>query len=115
MVLAPFSSDRDGEIVHGVRLQIASTAPSIPIADRRSNISALRGNSRASVERFMMFSPLARFDRDQHGISSSRSAGNLRRRSKCRSRERGNPQTLERRHESSWRRLFEESDFSQRA
>jgi hypothetical protein len=84
MVLTPCSSDRDGEIVHGVKLQIARTAPDIPIADRRSIIPAQRGTPRVSLERFMMFS-VGSSDHGQHRINSSRSAGNIRRRSKCQS------------------------------
>jgi hypothetical protein len=53
---APVPLDQDGEIVHGVKLPIARTAPSVAIADRRSNIPARRGTGRVSVERFMMFS-----------------------------------------------------------
>jgi hypothetical protein len=54
MVFAPSSSDREGEIVHGMKLQIARIAPNVPIAERRLNISAERGTGRASVERSMM-------------------------------------------------------------
>jgi hypothetical protein len=84
MVLPPCSSDRDGEIVHGVKLQIARTAPDIPIADRRSIIPARRGVSRVSLERFMVFS-VGSSDHGQHAINSSRFAANVRRRSKCQS------------------------------
>jgi hypothetical protein len=38
MVLVP-SSDRDNEAVSGEKLQIATIAPNVPIADRRLNIA----------------------------------------------------------------------------
>jgi hypothetical protein len=56
MVLAPCGSDREGEIVHGEKLQIAGIAPNVPIAARRLNNPAARGVSRASIERSMLVS-----------------------------------------------------------
>jgi hypothetical protein len=56
MVLSPCGSDRDGEIVHGEKLQIARIVPNVPIAARRSNIRAARGDGRAFVKRSMLVS-----------------------------------------------------------
>jgi hypothetical protein len=56
MVFSPCGSDRDGEIVHGEKLQIARIAPNVPIAARRLNTPAARGAGRASVERSMLVS-----------------------------------------------------------
>jgi hypothetical protein len=59
MVLSPCGSDRDGEIVHGEKLQIARIAPNVPIAALRLNIPAARGAGRASVKRSMLVSNIS--------------------------------------------------------
>jgi hypothetical protein len=56
MVLAPCSWDCDDAIVHGEKLLIAMTAPKVPIAALRLNISEERSLNRAVVEFFMFVS-----------------------------------------------------------